>query len=147
MHPEYLDSIGRLLGFATRAVSQLSAELLAEHGLTLPQWVVLTALWRQDGLSVTAIANYTRSTVPAASRLLGRMEDQSLIRRRATKGDRRGVRVWLTKEASAMSDLLSIYEDINDMVLEGFSPAEKKRLSSYLERIAANAEGHATNTE
>jgi len=140
--PEYLDSVGRLLGFAARAVNALTSEKLAQHGLTLPQWIVLTALWREDGLSVTNIAQYTKSKVPATSRLLGRMEEQGLVTRRSPEGDRRSVQVFLTPKAKAMSGVLALYEDINQMILEGFSTSEKKRAVRYLQRMITNTAQH-----
>ena len=63
--PDYLDSMRRLLGFASRAVTALAA------------------LWRLDGLTVTALARYTKATVPAASRLVDRMVEQGLLERRS----------------------------------------------------------------
>ena len=140
--PKYLDSMGRLVGFAARAVTALTAELLAEHGLTVPQWIALTALWREDGLTVTALARYTKATVPAASRLVDRMVGQDLLERKARKSDRRVVEVWLTPKAQSMRSLMGLYQDVNERVLEGFSETEAKRAAAYLERITANAARH-----
>ena len=140
--PKYLDSMGRLVGFAARAVTALTAELLAEHGLTVPQWIALTALWREDGLTVTALARYTKATVPAASRLVDRMVGQDLLERKARKSDRRVVEVWLTPKAQSMRSLMGLYQDVNERVLEGFSETEAKRAAACLERITANAARH-----
>jgi len=140
--PEYLDSMGRLVGFAARAVTALTAEILQEHGLTVPQWIALTALWREDGLTVTTLARYTKATVPAASRLVDRMVDQGLLERKARKSDRRVVEVWLTSSAKSMRNLMSLYQDVNECILEGFSETEAKRFAAYLERITTNATRH-----
>jgi len=125
--PEYLDSMGRLVGFAARAVTALTAELLQEHGLTVP---------------VTDLAHYTKATVPAASRLVDRMVDQGLLERKARKSDRRVVEVWLTSSAKSMRNLMSLYQDVNECILEGFSETEAKRFAAYLERITTNATRH-----
>ena len=140
--PEYLDSMGRLVGFAARAVTALTAEILQEHGLTVPQWIALTALWRKDGLTVTDLAHYTKATVPAASRLVDRMVSQDLLKRKARKSDRRVVEVWLTSSAKSMSGLMGLYQEVNQRILEGFSDTEAKRAAAYLERITANATRH-----
>jgi len=140
--PDYPDSMGRLVGFASRAVTALTAELLAEQDLTVPQWIALTALWRQDGLTVTALAHYTKATVPAASRLVDRMAEQGLLERRNREGDRRVDAVWLTSKARSMPALKNLYHDVYEKILEGFSDAEVKRVASYLERITANASRH-----
>lgn len=140
--PEYLDSMGRLVGFAARAVTALTAELLQKHNLTVPQWITLTALWRQDGLTVTTLARYTKTTVPAASRLVDRMVEQGLLKRKSCKDDRRVIEVWLTSRAKSMRELMNLYQDVNERILEGFSEAEAKRAAVYLERITANATRH-----
>ena len=140
--PEYLDSMGRLVGFAARAVNALTAEMLQEHGLTVPQWIALTALWREDGLTVTDLAHHTKATVPAASRLVDRMVDQGFLERKARKGDRRVVEVWLTSKTRSMRELMELYRDVNARILEGFSETEAKRAAAYLERITANATRH-----
>jgi len=140
--PSYLDSMGRLLGFSCRAVNALTAELLAEHDLTVPQWIALSALWQRDGLTVTALARYTKATVPAASRLIDRMVEQGLLERRNREGDRRVVEIWLTPEARSMSGLVDLFRDVNERILEGFSDLEIKRTADYLERITANASRH-----
>lgn len=140
--PDYLDSMGRLLGFSYRAVDALTAELLAEHDLTVPQWIALSALWRHDGLTVTAIARYTKATVPAASRLIDRMVEQGLLERRNHEGDRRVVEIWLTPKAQSMSGLVNLFRDVNERILEGFSDQEIERMADCLERITANASRH-----
>lgn len=140
--PDYLDSMGRLVNFAARAVTALTADLLQAHGLTVPQWIALTALWREDGLTITALARYTKATVPAASRLVDRMVDQGLLKRKDRAGDRRVVEVWLTSKAKSMSGLMSLYREVNERVLEGFTETEGKRTAAYLERITANAIRH-----
>lgn len=140
--PEYLDSIGRLVGFASRSIGALTGQLLAEHGLTVPQWIVLSALWREDGLTVSQLAAYSKSTKPATSRLLGRMEEEGLVQRRSPPDDRRTVRVWLTDDARALSDLLGIYEQVNERVFEGFSAADRRRTRRLLQRVIDNATRH-----
>lgn len=140
--PDYLDSMGRLLGFSYRAVDALTAELLAEHDLTVPQWIALSALWRQDGLTVTAIARYTKAKVPAASRLIDRMVEQGLLERRNREGDRRVVEIWLTPKAQTMGGLVNVFRDVNERILDGFSDQEIERVANYLERITANASRH-----
>jgi len=140
--PKYPDSMGRLLSFSSRAVNALTAELLAEHDLTVPQWIALSALWRQDGLTVTAIARYTKAKVPAASRLIDRMVEQGLLERRNREGDRRVVEIWLTPKAQSMSGLVNLFRDVNERILDGFSDQEIEQTADYLERMTANASRH-----
>jgi hypothetical protein len=49
-------SLGQVLSFATGATVAMCQDMLAEHDLTLAQWVILSALWRQDGMLISEIA-------------------------------------------------------------------------------------------
>ena len=137
--PPYLPSLGRLLGFATGATNALSQKLLDRHGLSLTHWIILTALWRRDGLSIGDIADYYRVKSPAASRIVDRMADRGLVERRPDPRDRRASRVYLTDKAREMADLVDFYRDVNSRLLDGFSKEETDRLFALLERVAANA--------
>lgn len=137
--PEYPNSIGRHLAFASSAVNALSTELLREHGLRPLQWVALSALYQQDGMTVSALADYTRSSVSATSRLLGRMEERGLVIRKAVDGNRRALRVCLTDKAKKINKLRDFHKKVNDLVLADLSAAEREALLSCLERISLSA--------
>jgi len=137
--PERPDSLGRLLNFAAGGCNQMCNALLAPHGLTLPQWVILSALWREDGMQVAELGRWNGTNLPAVSRLLDRMEASGLVVRRADPEDRRAVRVFLTDRAAAMRDLVDFYRDVNDRLLAGFSDAETAQICDMLARVAANA--------
>ncbi len=136
----YLPSVGRLLGFASRAATALSERRLAPHGLTLQQWIILTALWRQDGLTVSELAAYYRVSDPTASSLVDRMEAKGLVERRRTDIDRRKVTVHLTDMGRELAPLMGFYEPVNDTLLAGFTDEERQAFATMLERVAGNAE-------
>jgi DNA-binding MarR family transcriptional regulator len=136
----YLPSLGRLLGFASKSCSDLAEKRLAQHDLTLQQWVLLTALWRRDGLTVGQLATYYRATEPSTSNLVGRMETKGLVRRELNPEDRRQVRVFLNDKGRSLAHLLGFYEEINEILLQGFTVDERKALVAMLERVLANAD-------
>ena len=144
--PEYLPSLGRVLGFATRGCSALSERELAQHGLTLAHWVLLTALWRQDGMTIGELARYYKSDDTVLTRTLDRMAKHALIERRPDPEDRRIVRVYLTEKAKKLSHLIDFYKDINHALLKGFSKKEQQQLFALLERVIANT-GEASGVE
>ena len=143
----YLPSIGRLLGFASRAAVALSERSLAPHGLTLQQWILLTALWREDGLTVSQLAAYYRVSDPTASSLVDRMEAKGLVVRRRTDRDRRKVIVCLTEKGRSLAPLIGAYEPINDVLLAGFTGPERAALAALLDRLIANAESALAKAE
>lgn len=140
--PERPPSIGRLLNFSAGATNRLCRSLLEEHDLQLAQWVVLSALWRVDGLPVSELARYSGNEVPASSRLVDRMEANGLVRRRADAADGRTVRVWLTRRGRQLDRLADFHETVNGRLLAGFTEAETASLFSMLERVIENAGRH-----
>jgi len=137
--PDRPPSLGRLLNFAAGGCNQMCNAMLAPHGLSLPQWVILSALWRQDGMQVAELARWNGTNLPAVSRLLDRMAAAGLVQRRADPHDRRAVRVFLTERAAAQRALVDFYGDVNDRLLAGFTAAEAAQLFDMLERVTANA--------
>ena len=138
--PEYLPAFGRLLNFAARSVSALSEQELAPHGVSLVHWVILTALWRHDGMTIGELARYYKADNAVLTRTLDRMTNRGLVRREADPKDRRVVRVRLTKKAKELSHLVDYYKDINRTLLKGFSKQERHALFALLERVIANSE-------
>lgn len=132
-------ALGRVLNFAAGASTSLCQDLLEPYGLTLQQWVILSALWRRDGLLVTEIADYVGSNAPAASRIIDRMAERGLVERNSSESDRRAVQVSLTKKGQALDHLSTFYIDVNQKLLEGISEEETTVLFDLLARVDANA--------
>ncbi|MEQ8827888.1 MAG: MarR family transcriptional regulator, partial [Parvibaculum sp.] len=82
-----------MLNFAAGASTAMCQEMLSEHDLTLAQWVILSALWRQDGMLINEIADYSGNNAPAASRIVDRMEEAGLVQRVPSDSDKRVVLV------------------------------------------------------
>lgn len=132
-------SLGRALNFATAAMNRACQEMLEPHGLMLAQWVILSALWRSDGLAVSQLAHYTGNNLPASSRIVDRMVRSGLVTRRADPSDRRTVRVHLTEAGRDLRHLSGFHEQVNARLMAGFTPSETDFLFEMLERVLANA--------
>ncbi len=138
--PPPLKAIGRVLTFTQRAAMTLGEKKLANQGLTITHWIILTALWRQDGMSNGELAEYCKAKDAALSRALDRMIKQGLIERRPDTKDRRVVRMYLTPKSRGMSHLLDFYKAMNELLFEGFSKQEQEMLFSMLERVLDNCQ-------
>lgn len=132
-------SLGRLLNFTTGAMNRLCQEMLAEHDLQLGHWVILSALWRRDGLSTSELARYSGNTLPAVSRLLDRMVKKGLVTRESDPADRRTARINTTRKGRSLAHLSHFYAEVNERLLQGFSAAETAALFTLLERVLENA--------
>lgn len=132
-------ALGRALNFTAGASTSMCQELLEPYGLTLQQWVILSALWRRDGLLVTEIADYVGTNAPAASRIVDRMAERGFVERNTSVSDRRAVQVNITKKGRGLDHLATFYQEVNAKLLDGLSDEETSVLFELLARVEANA--------
>ena len=132
-------SIGRALNFAAGRCNALCAQWLEPHGLTLPQWVVLSCIWRDGPLSVSTLAELTGNGLPATSRIIDRMSDRGLVRRTGKGRDARTVMIDVTDAGRTLDHLADFHQRVNDALLHGFSPEERETALRMLCRIRENA--------
>ena len=136
-------SLGQVLSFATGATVAMCQDMLARHDLTLAQWVILSALWRQDGMLISEIADYSGNNAPAASRIIDRMEEAGLVRRVPSPDDKRVVRVHVTERGESLSHLSDFHERVNARLLKGIDERDAELLFDLLRRVDANARGES----
>lgn len=82
-------------------VSREEYALLACHGLTVPQFDVLSHLAAEPGLSQQALAGRLLVTKGNVAGLIDRLETAGLVKRCADPGDRRAHRLHLTDAGRA----------------------------------------------
>lgn len=91
------DGLDGLLCFdlyaASRAVTAAYRPVLDEHGLTYPQYLVLTVLWSQGSCSIRHLAERLRLDHATLTPLLRRMEAGGLVERSRSTTDERVVLV------------------------------------------------------
>ncbi|HVJ90616.1 MAG TPA: MarR family transcriptional regulator [Labilithrix sp.] len=91
---------------ASRSMTQLYRSYLDESDLTYPQFLVVFLLWKQDGQTVSAIAEMLLLDGGTVTPLLQRMETKGLIVRQRSFEDERVVRVFLTDAGKALETTL-----------------------------------------
>ncbi len=79
--------------------------LLAEHGLTLPQFIVLATIHKRGGCPIGMLADDMFQSYPTMTGIVDRLEDARLVaRERGNKEDRRQVVVTLTQAGQHILD-------------------------------------------
>ncbi|WP_083095724.1 MarR family winged helix-turn-helix transcriptional regulator [Pseudophaeobacter leonis] len=122
-------SLDELLCFAlysaNNAMGRLYRPILAQHGLTYPQYLVLVALWQRDGQKVNDLGAALTLESNTLTPLLKRMEAAELVQRRRNPEDERSVIVSLTakgrglqQEAAGISRciLAAAGDDVADLI-------------------------------
>jgi DNA-binding MarR family transcriptional regulator len=87
---------------ASRTVTGLYRDLLAELDLTYPQYLVMRLLWQRGSLPVKDIAAVLVLDYGTLSPMLKRLESRGLIHRVRRAEDERSVEIQLTEAGQAM---------------------------------------------
>jgi len=130
------DSLGFLIADSSRYVKRSLYARIAKHGIRGGAWFVLRVLWQEDGVTHRELAHRLGLMEPSVLEMVRAMESDGLIERRRDEQDRRKVRVYLTPRAFDLKPvLMDIAENVNDMMLTGFSEAEEALLKLLLRRV------------
>ena len=132
-------SLGRQLNFTTGRMNALCQQRLEPYGLSLPQWVILSCLWREREMTVGALSTLIGTGLPATSRIIDRMAERDLIDRRRDKSDGRVMLIKTTNKGQALEHLSDFHEDINSILLDGFNEQERETVFDLLFRLEQNA--------
>lgn len=87
---------------ASHAFAKVYRPLLAELGLTYPQYLAMLVLWETDDCTVKAIGERLGLDSGTLTPLLKRLEAQGLVSRARDAGDERQVRIRLTAAGHAL---------------------------------------------
>jgi DNA-binding MarR family transcriptional regulator len=87
---------------AGHAVNRVYKPLLDPLGLTYPQYLVMVALWEQDGRTVGGLGEKLSLESNTLTPLLKRMEAEGLVSRARDPADERQVRVRITTKGEAL---------------------------------------------
>jgi len=125
------------------AFNRIYRKPLARLGLTYPQFLVMTALWGEDGVAVGALGDRLALDTSTLTPLLKRLEGMGLVARRRDEADERRVIVSLTAPGSAMraelGQIMRCILDASDLTPEAFVKLthDIQTLRRNLERAAA----------
>jgi MarR family transcriptional regulator, organic hydroperoxide resistance regulator len=86
------------------AMTKLYKPLLAELGLTYPQYLVMLVLWERDGLMVSALGERLFLDSGTLTPLLKRMEASGWVARIRAVADERRVHITLTSAGRALKE-------------------------------------------
>ncbi|HEY5798203.1 MAG TPA: MarR family winged helix-turn-helix transcriptional regulator [Bosea sp. (in: a-proteobacteria)] len=86
------------------AFTRLYRSILADLGLTYPQYLVMLVLWDCDGLGVKAVGERLSLDSGTLTPLLKRLEASGLIRRERSREDERQVLLHLTEAGEALRE-------------------------------------------
>lgn len=90
------------LYMASNSISRAYREPLNELNITYPQYVVMMALWEQDGITIAELVAATAIDGGAMTQILKKMADKELLEIIKDEHDKRKRLVQLTKQGQAL---------------------------------------------
>jgi DNA-binding MarR family transcriptional regulator len=138
------EAFGKLLGAHATLTRELSATLLASHGLTINDYGCLLLLSRADenGMRRIDLANDLQLSPSGITRLLDRLEDQGLVGKGECKSDARVSYAILTEagRAKLKEAAPGHVEDIDRRLGSVLSEEEIQTLNELLGRLTDSTE-------
>lgn len=132
-------TIGRLINRVRVEVMEALDRELARYDMSAAQLIVLATLANGDADSASGLCKGISYDPGAMTRMLDRLEQKGLIRRRPNPDDRRSVNLELTAAGRVLYPQLAATKDaVQTRFLRGFSKDEVQMLESLLSRMLAN---------
>jgi DNA-binding MarR family transcriptional regulator len=113
--------------------------LLEEIGLYGGQQFVLMALWENEGITHSELAEQLHVRPATITNALKRMERAGFIERRRDAEDRRVSRVYLTDAGRNIRGAIEeVWRELEEQTFTDFSSEERALLNQFLLRIRNN---------
>ncbi len=119
---------------ASLAMTKRYKPLLAQLGLTYPQYLAMLVMWEQDGITVSELGERLFLDSGTLTPLLKRLEAANLLLRGRDAQDERRVRLKLTAQGRALQGAA---QTVPGCVLHGMQCAlpERVALTAQLQRL------------
>jgi DNA-binding MarR family transcriptional regulator len=130
-----------ITGMASTAVGRRLQKNFKQAGLevTIEQWSVLYHLWKEDGLSQQELCDRTFRDKPSITRLLDNLEKLKLVKRKASKHDRRKNLIELTDAARQLQEMtMEVANQTLNEALAGVSNADVELCKAVLQKVYDN---------
>src|ERR1700716_4081653 len=136
-----VETVGRLLDAAARVIRDHMNPLLAEAGLQVGEFDVLTPLRRSGEpymLSPTQLYESAMISSGGMTNRLDRLESAGLVERRPDPNDRRGKLIALTAAGRRVIDETITRHVANEaQLLSALTTAEQEKLNALLRKLIA----------
>lgn len=130
-----------ITGKATTAISRRLQKNFKQAGIeiTIEQWSVLYHLWKDDGLSQQQLCDATFRDKPSITRLVDNLEKLKLVKRVASKNDRRINMIYTTAEAKELQEKsMEIANQTLNQALVGVSNGQIEIAKEVLQMVYEN---------
>jgi DNA-binding MarR family transcriptional regulator len=132
----FKDCLCLQVGRVARKMSKITQKKLASYGLTTTQFFLLTALYEEDGVPISVLAQKVALDKATLTGLMDRLEREDLVGRKADPDDRRAIRIFLTPKAESMREKLTeLYHQNNGMFLSVLTSEEREIFERVVDKL------------
>lgn len=124
------------LGRLSRKITREYRDKISAFNLTHAQFFVMMAVIEFEGDLPSRLAEKTDSDRATITGLIDRLERDGWVERRAVKGDRRALSIFLSPRARRhKADFLAIFDEINRQFKNRYTSEEWSQLQCLLEKL------------
>lgn len=124
------------LGKVVRRVYNVYHQPLAVYGLTPSQLFVFSALWMEDGINFSDLAERVAIDVSTLTGIVDRMEKVGLVSRQPDAKDRRAIRLHLTDRAKQTGpEILKLADDLDAILRRPFDKSDIETFERVLRAL------------
>jgi hypothetical protein len=130
-----------ITGKASTAIARRMQKNFKQNGIdiTIEQWSVLYHLWKEDGMSQQSLCEATFRDKPSITRLVDNLEKLALVKRVASKEDRRVNMIYLTADAQRLQDqTMQVANQTLNEALEGVTNGQIEIAKEVLQKVYDN---------
>ena len=130
-----------ITGKASTAIARRLQKNFKQNGvdITIEQWSELYHLWKEDGKSQQQLCDATFRDKPSITRLVDNLEKLKLVKRVASKGDRRINLICLTPEAQKLQvHTMALANQTLNEALAGVTPGQIEIAKEVLNQVYEN---------
>ena len=130
-----------ITGKASTAIARRLQKNLKQAGMdiTIEQWSVLYHLWKEEGQSQQQLCDATFRDKPSITRLVDNLEKLKLVKRVASKNDRRSNLIFLTNDAKSLEQkTMEVANRTLNESLEGVSNEQIETAKIVLQMVYDN---------
>lgn len=128
-------------GVASTALGRRLQKNFKQAGIeiTIEQWSVLYHLWKEDGLSQQELCKRSFRDKPSITRLVDNLEKLKMVKRVASKEDRRINLVYLSEAAKNLrEDTMNLANQTLNEALKGVSKQDIDMCKEVLQQVYDN---------
>lgn len=140
MHRE---RIGKNISIIHRYSQVFLNPLLKKYNLGSGQYTFLMNLFDHNGINQERLTELVKIDKANTARAVNKLVTEGYVEKTVSATDKRAYQLYTTEKATAVKDELNIiFDDWNNILLNGLSPEEENQLAFLLDKIEQNISRH-----